>query len=147
MRCTGSKPWTVYVTATVSVRQRVVVAQNALVRGAPIVATDVAVIERDITRAINNDVITDAAHAIGRLAKRAVSPGTVLTATMLDAPSLVQRGQRVILLAELPGFEVRMNGTALMNGARGDVVQVRNDSSKRTVHGVVMEPGVVRIHM
>ncbi len=146
VRCTGPKPWSVYLTATVSVRERVLVAKRPLVRGAPIGKADVAVIERD-TRRANNDSLREATHAIGKLAKRAVSAGTVLTAAMLDAPALVQRGQRVILLAELPGFEVRMTGTALMNGARGDVVQVRNASSRRTVQGVVLEPGVVRIHM
>jgi flagella basal body P-ring formation protein FlgA len=146
VRCTGHKPWTVYVPAAVKGLRKVVVVTRPLPRGAVIAAGDLALEEREVTDR-PNAYLYDASHAAGMIAKRALPADTALSVTMLDAPLLVRRGQQVILLAQAAGIEVRMSGTALGDGAEGELVRVRNSRSKRIVEGLVIKPGVIRVSM
>ena len=56
----------------------------------------------------------------------------------LAKPDLVQRDQDVTLIYESAGLYLTMRGKALEGGTEGDVVNVMNMQSKRTVSGVVV---------
>ena len=71
--------------------------------------------------------------------------GPVLS-NMLKQPIILRRGESVSLLARSPTFEVRMEGKALMDGAVGDRVKVRNLRSKRIVEGRITETGTVLVN-
>lgn len=146
VRCSGSKPWTIYMPAMVKVIRQVVVAKHPVLRGTPIGKDDVALEEREIGGNIDS-YIFDTAHVLGKIAKRPMSAATVLTTNMLAAPLLVRRGQQIIILAEGSGIEVRMPGTALMDGTEGQWVRVQSTHSKRTVEGLVIEPGIIKVNM
>jgi flagella basal body P-ring formation protein FlgA len=94
-----------------------------------------------------NRYFNDPALVLGMYAKRPIPEGKALSIHMLQAPHLVRRGQEVILLAKTAGLEVRMKGKALADGAKGDLIQVRNTKSRRIVEGVVTNQGVVRVGM
>jgi len=79
--------------------------------------------------------------------RRALQTGTVLTPQMVEPPRLVQRGQRVLLLAETGSVAVRVEAEAMGNGALGDRVRVRNLSSQNIVEGRVLSHGVVGVSM
>jgi flagella basal body P-ring formation protein FlgA len=40
-----------------------------------------------------------------------------------------------------------MSGKALADGAKGDLIKVRNDSSHRIVEGIVTQTGIVVVKM
>ncbi len=63
----------------------------------------------------------------------------------LAKPDLVQRDQSVTLIYESPGLYLTIRGKALENGTEGDVVNVINLQSKRTVSGTVIGRGQVSI--
>jgi flagella basal body P-ring formation protein FlgA len=58
---------------------------------------------------------------------------------------LVQRGDPVTLVYEVPGILLTMRGKALDAGAEGDLVSVVNGQTKRTLQGKVSGPGRVTI--
>ena len=60
---------------------------------------------------------------------------------------LVQRDQNVTLIYQSAGLYLTTRGKALDNGAEGDVVNVLNPLSKRTVTGVVSGRGQVTIEV
>ena len=57
----------------------------------------------------------------------------------------MQRDQNVTLIYEAPGIYLTMRGKALDNGTEGDVVNVMNLQSKRTLSGTVIGRGQVSI--
>lgn len=144
VRCEGSNPWTLYVPITVNVYGEVVVTRTALSRGELIDASKVKVARYNLAK-LPQGYFHDPVQVQGMLARRNLAAGQPLVPAMLKAQKIVERGQRVTMLAGGNGLEVRMPGVALSHGARGERIRVRNLSSKRVVEGVVVEPGLVRV--
>lgn len=143
--CGGASPWTLYVPAKAKVMNEVVVLRRLVTRDTPITADDVGLELREIETAA--EYIRDPAQVMGKLAKRPLAANTVLTPAMLSTPRLVRRGQQVVLVAATPGMDVRVQGIALDEGGAGDLIKVRNVSSKRVVEATVIEAGVAQVAM
>lgn len=84
-------------------------------------------------------------RAVGMQARRQLRAGQALRSADLVKPDLVHRDQNVILIYEAPGIYITMRGKALENGTEGDVVNVMNLQSKRTLSGTVTGRGQVSI--
>jgi flagella basal body P-ring formation protein FlgA len=78
-------------------------------------------------------------------ARRQLRAGQALKIADLAKPDLVQRDQSVTLIYDAPGLYLTVRGKALDGGTEGDVVNVLNLQSKRTVSGVVTGRGQVSI--
>ena len=78
-------------------------------------------------------------------ARRQLRAGQALKAADLAKPDLVQRDQNVTLIYEAAGLYLTIRGKALEGGTEGDVVNVMNLQSKRTVSGTVIGRGQVSI--
>ena len=146
IRCSGTKPWTIYVPASVKAMRKVVITTRPILRNSAITEADIRLEERNVTTG-SDTYIFDPKHVLGKLAKRALTSSTSLKPSMLSEPILVRRGQQVIILAQGAGIEVRMAGTALMDGAAGQIIRAKNKRSKRTVEGQVIQPGVIKVNM
>jgi len=84
-------------------------------------------------------------RAVGMQARRQLRAGQALRVADLARPDLVQRDQNVTLIYESPGLYLTVRGKALEGGTEGDVVNVMNLQSKRTVSGTVSGRGQVSI--
>ena len=84
-------------------------------------------------------------RAVGMQARRQLRTGQALKAADLAKPDLVQRDQPVTLIYEATGLYLTVRGKALDGGTEGDVVNVLNLQSKRTVTGTVIGRGQVAI--
>jgi flagellar basal body P-ring formation protein FlgA len=146
VRCMGAKPWTVFVPTYVSLPGNVLVALRYVRRGAILAAADVGIEERDLARLMNGH-FADSALAVGQRVKRPLRVGSVVSPANLAAPILVRRGTRVTIIAKGGGLEIRAAGKALRDGARGDLVQVRNLASKRLVEGTVDGQAMVLVRL
>jgi flagella basal body P-ring formation protein FlgA len=102
------------------------------------------VIERRPKIEAGND-ITTRDRAIGMQARKQMRAGQVLKAADLGKPDLVSRDQSVTLIYQAPGLYLTGLGKAVESGTEGDVVNVLNLQSKRTVQGVVVGPGQVSV--
>ncbi len=117
---------------------------HAMERGEIISPRDI-VIERVPSNALRPDMITDAGRLAGMSARRQLREGVPLTRDQLMEPILVQRGDLVTILFRSPGLTLTTRGRALSSGARGDVIQIFNIQSKRTVEAEVTGPGFVAV--
>jgi flagellar basal body P-ring formation protein FlgA len=77
--------------------------------------------------------------------RRQLRAGQALKVADLVKPDLVQRDDNVTLIFESTGLYLTIRGKALEAGTEGDVVNVLNLQSKRTVTGVVVGRGQVAI--
>jgi flagella basal body P-ring formation protein FlgA len=84
-------------------------------------------------------------RAVGMQARRQLRAGQALRTADLAKPDLVQRDQSVTLIYETAGLYLTMRGKALDGGTEGDVVNVLNLQSKRTVSGIVTGRGQVSV--
>ncbi|MGE6608812.1 flagellar basal body P-ring formation chaperone FlgA [Halomonas sp. NPDC076908] len=72
--------------------------------------------------------LTDEKDIVGKIAQRPIRSGSTFLTQFLQAPHLVERGQRVTVIAQGSSFRVSREGEALENGALGDRIRVRFDS-------------------
>jgi flagella basal body P-ring formation protein FlgA len=101
-------------------------------------------IERRPKAEVGSDAATRGA-AIGMQMRRQVRAGQALRTADLAKPDLVQRDDNVTLIFESAGLYLTIRGKALENGTEGDMVNVLNLQSKRTISGVVVGRGQVAI--
>lgn len=146
VRCAAPVPWTVYVQATVALVQPVLVVRHSLPRGTVLSRADVDSVEQDVAR-LTSGYLADLKDIDGMALRRSVTAGAVLHPGLLQHPVSIRRGERVTILGQVGGIEVRMEGQALMDGARGEVIRVRNLSSGRDIEGVVVAPGVIQVRL
>jgi len=89
--------------------------------------------------------VTTVEQAAGLIAKRALAPGKPIRQADLMKPELVARNETVTIVFEVPGIMLTTRGKALEAGAQGDLVNVLNVQSKRTVQATVTGPGRVTV--
>ena len=142
--CSGPVAWKLHVPVRTVRYGPVLVAAESMARGSVIAADQLIVEERELDRLAHGH-LSDPAAAAGLQLKRPLSAGQVLTPGMVESLPMVERGQRVTLAARRGGFEVRMRGLALTDGAAGQRIRVRNLSSSRDVEGVVRSAQVVEV--
>lgn len=146
VRCAGTRPWLLYVPATVQVFGKVLIAARTLVRGALLVPTDFIVSKRDVS-SLATGYVSDLQRVTGQTLRQPLTAGAVLIPNMLQGQQLVRRGMPVTIIARIGGLIVRVQGRALGNGAVGQWVRVRNSMSNKVIEGVVTHDGSVRVPM
>jgi len=83
--------------------------------------------------------------AVGMQTRRPVRAGQALKTADLVKPDLVQRDQAVTVIYRTAGIYLTTRGKAIESGTEGDVVNVINLQSKRTVTGRVSGRGQVSV--
>jgi flagella basal body P-ring formation protein FlgA len=146
LRCEAPKSWSLYVQAQVQQLAPVVVTGRPLSRGEVLGLQDVELVGHDLAR-LHSGYYGAPDEVAGMVMKRSVKAGMVLTPALLKPQLLIKRGEKVTILADTGAVQVRMEGKALMDGARGQVIRVRNLSSKREVEAAVVAPGIVQVRL
>lgn len=144
VRCTGSKPWKVYVPVDVVVTAKVVTAARPLPRGHLVAAADTRLIERDVST-MQRGYYSDIKALAGLRLKQPLLAGQVITPAMLAADRIIRRGQSVTIVAAGGGINISMAGKALTDGALNQRIRVENSNSGRVVEGIVRSPEHIEI--
>jgi flagella basal body P-ring formation protein FlgA len=144
VRCPGSTPWSLYVPVRVQVLRPVLVAARNLPAGTRLTPADLRSEPRDVSR-IRADFYEEPAQLLDKELARTVSAGQIVSSRMVRTPKLVERGQRVSLLAGRDGFQVQMLGTAMDAGGVGERIRVKSLESRRVVEGVIRADGSVDV--
>ena len=120
------------------------VVTRPLVRGDLVRQSDIA-IERRPKSEFSSEPPASAADIVGRAARGGLRAGQGLRASDLMKPELVKKNEMVLLHYEVPGIVLSMRGQALESGTEGDLVNVLNIQSKRTIQGVITGAGRITI--
>ena len=131
------------VSGTLYETAEVVIPARALARGETISRNDIVVERRPKGEA--GDAVHRAETVIGQAPRRELRAGQLLRPADLMKPELVVRGEPVTLVFESTGVKVTVQAKAMESGTLGDMVQVLNPQSKRTVQAKVAGPGRVVI--
>jgi flagella basal body P-ring formation protein FlgA len=115
-----------------------------IARGEVIKMSDLTM--RRVPRAqVTRGTITDPDQAVGMAARGAINAGRMLQMSELMKPELVQRNESVTIVYQTPGLMLAVRGKAGDGGAEGDMIDVVNLQSNRTVRATVIGRGQVAV--
>ena len=146
VRCKGATPWKVFVPVRSRMTGPVLVSRHALSRGHKIGPDDVELVEHDLDR-LPYGYLRHPADLAGRILRRPIAPGAVITPPMLTQGKTVAKGQSVTLFTDQAGIQIQMAGKALSDAALQQRIRVENLSSGRIVEGIVRSAERVEILM
>jgi flagella basal body P-ring formation protein FlgA len=145
VKCNGNTQWTIFINANIHLYSQVVHTAEPLEKGHILTANDLLLSEINLSEA-HYGFFTDIKSLIGKQVKHRLPQNKIIRVNYVKTPTLVKRGEIVTIVAENTGYSVKMSGTAMSSGARGDRVQVKNLSSQRIIEGTVTEPGIININ-
>ncbi|MGI9412857.1 MAG: flagellar basal body P-ring formation chaperone FlgA [Hyphomicrobiales bacterium] len=111
-------------------------------RGSVIRAEDVA-LRAVPTRRIDSSTVEDTAGLVGMATKRTLRTDQPVRARDLERPKIIAKNAAVTVRYQAPGLMLTMRGKALQAGALGDLIEILNVQSKRTIQGKVIGPNLV----
>lgn len=142
--CQGAAPWTKYVPVSIRVYEKVLVTTRPIARGEILTAADLAMVDTDVSL-LRYSYLQSPELAIGMESKRSLSTNTTIVQEALVAPTLVKRGDTVVLSAKAGTVEIRQQGVAMQSGELGKRISVRNTNSDQIVQAVVTGLGEAKV--
>jgi flagellar basal body P-ring formation protein FlgA len=115
------------------------IARGELIRQADVL------IERRPKAELVDGALQSVSDVVGLAARRPLNAGQMLRKADLMKPEIVRQNEPVTLVYEMPGILLTVRGKAVNSGSEGDVVNVINLQSNRTIQGTVIEPGRVKV--
>ncbi|WED44530.1 flagellar basal body P-ring formation chaperone FlgA [Legionella cardiaca] len=136
--------WTLYVPIKVTVQKPVLVAKRPLTKGTMITENDLEIMEVDISQ-LKQGYFDKVEQVINQVSKTNVAQGSAITPLLLQAAVLVHKGEQVAIQAISDSFVVSMEGIALTDGAAGEMIRVKNLSSKKIIEAQVSATRQVKV--
>lgn len=120
---------------------RIPVAARDLARGTILSSSDIKWSDTTLT----DGSIPEAAPVTpGWVARRVIRAGEILREPGVAMPDLVSAGDAVDVIYSTPGVTIRVRGTAIGRGSKGDEVYVKLNNRRR-LHGIIAGPNTVRV--
>jgi flagella basal body P-ring formation protein FlgA len=144
VRCNAEKKWSIFTSAIIKTYQKVVVLSQPIQRGAILTRQYLAIEKREVSN-LREDFVTQIEQVENKQVIRQLESGAILSLRNVVEPTLIKRGDKVIITTTRPDITIRMSGVAMMNGTKGQLISVKNQSSGRIINATVIEPGLVAV--
>ena len=125
VKCHEPKPWKLYVPVMVKKYGNVVVTSRSLTRNTPLTSDHVQIVKKELNR-YRRGYYQTIEEIVGLITLRPVRANSVLTPTMLKPAYLVKKGA---------------------SGIKGQVINVKNLSSKKIIQVVIIQAGQVAVRI
>ena len=142
--CNTNISWKIHLPVKIDLYDDVLVAAQGLARGQIIDASKVVL--KKVRVSDLNSGYFDASDSIQDYqVSRPLKRGEILSSRNLSPRMMVQSGQKVTLVLDFKGIQIKSSGLALRSARLGEVIKVRNLQSSRIVEGVVSGEATVRV--
>ena len=95
---------------------------------------------------LRDGTVREKGKLIGKILKRRLSVGRPIKERDVSMPRIIDKGNLVEMIYKSGNIELKTNGRALENGAVGDVIRLRNESSGKIINAEVQPSGVVIVN-
>lgn len=129
----GNKPWKTYIQVMVTEMIEALVVTKNIAKGVRVEADMVKIALVDKYKVKSRSISTSKSILGGR-AMRNIQRGYQIG---LKDVCLVCKGDEVSIIAKSGGMMIKTSGTAIENGAKGETIRVKNDSSNRIIKGMI----------
>lgn len=143
-RVNGNIEQHMYGTALLNISWDLVTTARPLPRHHVITASDIRIKNFNLTR-LPRQVFRNQGDIIGKRTRRPLRANTLIHAYEVEALPLIRKGDVIMIRVESPLLHITTIGEAIENGYRGETIRVKNLSSQREVHAVVVDPKTVRV--
>lgn len=145
VRCNTEKKWSIFTSAIIKAYQRVVVLSQPIQRGEIITRHHLAVEKREVSK-LREDFVTQIEQIENKQVTRQLDTGTIISLRNLVDPKIIRRGDKVVISTTKSGFSIRMSGLAMTDGAKGQLIKIKNQNSGRIINATVIEAGLVSVN-
>ena len=94
---------------------------------------------------LDDDIAVDVEDILGFAARRSLKAGMLVHRRDLRRPTLVRRGDKVMMDLRAGNMTLTAVGRVMQTGARGDIIRVLNVQSQKTILAEVVNEDVVRV--
>ena len=143
--CSDKKAWALNVPVNINLITQVVVLNQPVSRGMALESHHLDYRNINISQ-LRNGYFLKKELVIGKQSKRALSGETVLNGHLVLPALLIQKGDRVMIMAKKGAMSVKMPGEAMNNGRKGKQIRVKNIRSNRIVRAKVVDSGLVVVN-
>jgi flagellar basal body P-ring formation protein FlgA len=144
VRCNAEKKWSIFTSAIIKIYENVIVLSQPIQRGEIITRQHFAIEKRDVSK-LRGDFVTQAEQIENKQAARYMPAGAILNLRNFIEPSLIKRRDKIIISSMQSAFTIRMDGVAMMDGKKGQLIKIRNENSGRIINATVVESGLVSV--
>jgi flagella basal body P-ring formation protein FlgA len=142
VRYGGDHRFAIWARARILVRAVRIVATEDLAAGQPIDAHQVRVEEYDAPPS-NQPPPPPLEKVVGKLPRQSIKASTAITALQLEEPKDIERGDLVEVEVRSGGARLALEGRALADGRKGDMIPVRNTANAKSFSARVQDKGRV----
>lgn len=142
--CQDPNHWKIHVPVEVERSLEVITLRAPIKRGEIIQEQDIILTAQNVNK-LTQGYFTSRTDVLGKIAKRSLAPGMAVLPQWLDEPILIERQDKISIIAEFEGLTVKAFGIAQESGRKGESIKVKNVSSKRTVHAQVIDQNTVKV--
>jgi flagella basal body P-ring formation protein FlgA len=141
-RGSGGKRQSSYVAFRTQTRKMLFYVKRNMAKGEVVEHADVVGKESYVTGKAYQypDSITDLQ---GKILKKDVQAGTLLTNLLVEDRQVIKRGQTVTVVAQNRRLTVQTLGKAVQPGRRGELIKVKSLASEQELQGRVLDSGTV----
>lgn len=146
VRCQSPVTWQIHLPVKVVIYDDVVVNKIPLIKGQTIDEKSIVYSKRDISR-LHQGFFRRTDPLKNLQTKRNLPSKSILNASNLSPRQLVKSGQKVTILLNINGLQIKTNGVALQSASKGQVIKARNTRSNKVVEGVVSAAGQITVRL
>lgn len=144
--CDGDESWSIHVPVTVQAFDHVVVSDLPIAKGTHLTTSDLRLELVDVSL-LYSGYFKTMEELDGFVARRPIPAEQVMTPALVNPAKMVNRGEKVMIMAEGPGLSIRASGHAMEDGAYGELIRVKNTSSNKVVEGRITAPGLIQVSL
>lgn len=110
-----------------------------------ILTKEVLVSQKKPFTKLPSDAVFNEEEILGKELKVSLRPGEVIRRSYLNEPLVIRRNQEVLIVVRFKNLLVKAKGKALQDGKLGEVIKVKNISSKKEVWGKVVSSNEIEV--
>lgn len=118
--------------------------KNAI-RNGDLITDDNIEIKQFAVERVHSDTIKESADLIGKTAIRTISPARPIRTSEISFPAMVKKNSLVQMRYKNGNIEITTTGQATADGAKGDIIEVKNTASKKSTRAVVFDEHTVDV--
>jgi flagella basal body P-ring formation protein FlgA len=143
--CKAKQPWALNVPINISLTTQVVVLSQPVSKGTILDAQHLDFRTANLGQ-LRNGYYLNKDQVIGQQSKRALAGQTVLNGHVILPALLINKGDKVMIMAKRGAMSVKMPGEAMSNGRKGKQIRVKNIRSSRIIRAKVVDSGLVVVN-
>ncbi len=132
--------------ARIKIYRQVPIATTRLNRGEKISSESIALAKREVTNYKEKELASPD-YLIGMKLKRNVGKGESITNAMVKKETIINRGDKVMIVAQSGAIRICSAGEALQDAAIGQTIKVRRDGARAILEGSVAKDGSIIINL